>query len=299
MTRRLWIDHPFVVTGADGFVGQALVKRLLEMGAKVVPLDSNPSFETTVSVDIRDPKISDFIPENAIVIHLAALSTDQQCRENPERAVEVNVLGSLNLAEACRRKNASQMVFASSEWVYGDIDGDEIKSEISPIDLTKLTSVYAVTKAVSEAFLRSGLGPENSTILRFGIVYGPRDSSWSVVERLLFDVSEKDTVTVGSLRTGRRFIYVEDLVDGILASLGQKGVSTFNLSGDDLVTLGDIIQISDSLLLRKTVVIESNPEAWVQRNPSNAFAKQELEWNPTHHINQGMEKVAQYLGLLN
>jgi nucleoside-diphosphate-sugar epimerase len=290
--------RPVVVTGADGFVGRSLVDRLRKQGAEVIAIDSEPTVEGTIKANICDPMIEQWIPPQSIVIHLAALSTDGQCRQEPEKAVRVNILGTLNLANVSKQKGASQFIFASSEWVYGDTNGEEVKTESSPVDVATLTSVYAVTKAATEPMLRSEIAPENVTNLRFGIVYGPRPDSWSAVERLLVDVSEKATIQVGSVRTGRRFIYVDDLVDGILASIGQLGFSTFNLSGNDLVTIGDIITTSARLLSRAPEVIEASPDDWVQRNPSNALAVETLGWSPQHDISQGIREVADFLGLV-
>jgi len=292
------IEGPVFVTGADGFVGRSLVSRLRKQGVEVVAIDAEPSVEGTVKADICDPKIEQLIPPQSIVIHLAALSTDGQCRKEPQKAVQVNILGTLNLANVSRKKNARQFIFASSEWVYGDTDGDEVKTEGSHVDVATLTSVYAVTKAATEPMLRSEIAPENVTNLRFGIVYGPRHDSWSAVERLLVNVSEQSTIQVGSMRTGRRFIYVDDLVDGILASIGQLGFSTFNLSGNDLVTIGDIIATSAKLLSRTPEVIQASPDDWVQRNPSNALAVETLGWSPQHDISQGILEVAEFLGLV-
>ena len=298
MSKELELAGPIVVTGADGFVGRSLVSRLRSQGVEVVAIDAKPTIEGTIRADICDPKIGQLIPEQSIVIHLAALSTDGQCRQEPERAVQINILGTLNLANVSRQKNARQFIFASSEWVYGDTAGEEVKTETSPVDVATLTSVYAVTKAATEPMLRSEIAPENVTNLRFGIVYGPRPDSWSAVERLLVDVSEKTTIQVGSIRTGRRFIYVEDLVDGIIASFGQLGFSTFNLNGDNLVTMGDIITTSAELLSRTPEVIQASPEDWVQRNPSNALAVSTLDWSPQHNIVQGIREVAQFLDLV-
>jgi UDP-glucose 4-epimerase len=289
---------PVVVTGADGFIGRALVAQLRGAGANVVAIDADPAIEGTVKADICDPDIGRLVPQGSVVIHLAALSTDGSCRQDPVRAVEVNVQGTLNLARASRENAVRQFIFASSEWIYGDASGEMVQSEDTPIDVARLTSFYAVTKAAAEPMLRSPIGPDNVTILRFGIVYGPRPDSWSAVERLLMDVSEKPVVHVGSLRTGRRFIYVDDLVAGILASIGQAGFCTFNISGDVMVTMGDIISTSAKLLGRNPEVVESSPNDWVQRNPSNAFAVRTLNWTPQYDIASGLRAVAEYLGLL-
>jgi nucleoside-diphosphate-sugar epimerase len=105
------IVGPVLVTGADGFVGRSLVSRLRKQGVEVIAIDAEPSVEGTVKADICDPEIEQLIPSQSIVIHLAALSTDGQCREEPEKAVQVNILGTLNLANVSRKKKCASVYF--------------------------------------------------------------------------------------------------------------------------------------------------------------------------------------------
>lgn len=112
---------PVVVTGADGFVGSRLVSVLRERKFDVIALDSKPLREGTIKADITDPSIAAFVPEGSVVVHLAALASDGECRREPERAVKINVLGTLNLTTAAASKGIRQFIFASSAWVYGEM----------------------------------------------------------------------------------------------------------------------------------------------------------------------------------
>ena len=151
--------------------------------------------------DILDPAVADAIPEGATVVHLAAISRDPDCRADPKRAFDVNVGGTLNLAAAAKRRKAAQFIFASSEWVYGDVRNDEVQVESQPIDLTGMKSEYAITKLVGEQLLKLDKGLEAVTVLRFGIVYGPRAQNWSAVEALANNVYRGNEIKVGSAKT--------------------------------------------------------------------------------------------------
>ena len=292
-----YLDHPVVITGSDGFVGHALRVKLQNMGLKTICIDSNPIIDGTLKGDITSSQISNLIPENSIIVHLAAMSTDSMCKQDPISAININMIGTINLANIAVLKKCKQFIFASSEWVYGDTDKKIEKNENSAIDISRLTSIYAVTKAAMEPIINQILGTTNTVILRFGLVYGPREKSWSAVERLLVDVSEKEIIEVGSLENGRCFIYIDDLVEGIISSFRVKGNNLFNLSGDKLLTLGDVIKTSSALLSKNPRVKEIDPTKFVQRNLSNLKAKELLGWEPKIDLYTGLERIAKYLKL--
>jgi nucleoside-diphosphate-sugar epimerase len=292
-----YLKFPIVITGADGFVGRALNDKLQNLGFQTICIDSNPIFDETLKGDITSSKISILIPENSIIVHLAAMSTDSMCKQDPISAININMIGTINLANIAVEKRCKQFIFASSEWVYGDTDGKNEKNENSAIDVSSLKSIYAVTKAAMEPILNQLLGTTNTVILRFGIVYGPREKSWSAVERLLVDVSEKEIIEVGSLENGRCFIYIDDLVEGIISSFRAKGNNLFNLSGDKLITLGDVIKTSAELLSKNPIIKEKDSTKFVQRNLSNLKARESLEWEPKIDLNNGLERIANYLKL--
>ena len=292
-----YLKFPIVITGADGFVGRALNDKLQNLGFQTICIDSNPISDETLKGDITSSKISILIPENSIIVHLAAMSTDSMCKQDPISAININMIGTINLANIAVEKKCKQFIFASSEWVYGDTDGRNEKNENSAIDVSTLKSIYAVTKAAMEPIINQILGTTNTVILRFGIVYGPREKSWSAVERLLVDVSEKEIIEVGSLENGRCFIYIDDLVEGIISSFRVKGNSLFNLSGDKLITLGDVIKTSAELLSKNPIVKEKDPTKFVQRNLSNLKARESLEWEPKIDLHNGLDRIAKYLKL--
>ena len=250
------------VTGSQSFIGRRLFERCKTSGVNAVGIDSIVSTGSgTTQADIRDPAIADLIPEEATVVHLAAISRDPDCRADPRGAFDVNVTGTLNVAAAAEKRRATQFIFASSEWVYGEVGNDDVQREDHPIDVTAIRSEYALTKIVGEQCLKLASKLRAVTVLRFGIVYGPRTSNWSAVEALFNAVREKDVVSVGSLATGRRFIHVEDIVGGILKTVGRTGFEIFNLSGNSVITLGEVVEQSAELLGRRPPVDEKNPKA--------------------------------------
>ena len=281
-----------VIIGSEGFIGNELKHRCRSRGIAVTGIDGSPSTDADyIMMDIRSPDVGDVIPRDVdAMVHLAAISRDEDCRANPHLAYDVNILGTLNLMRVARERGVKQFIFASSEWVYGEVTGQTAQTEDQPIDVTRISSEYALSKAVAEQTLRmahnQGMCPV--TILRFGIVYGPRLNNWSAVESLFNAVKTQDQVKVGSLATARRFIHVSDIADGILSAIGNPGFEIFNLSGDNLVTLGDVVEQSRIVLNRHPQVIETDPDNPSIRNPDNRKARDKLAWKPNIDLKSGL-----------
>ncbi len=290
-----------VITGSESFVGRELILQCKNKGLDVVGFDSINATNTDYEfhqVDIRSPDISDFIPSGAdAIIHLAALSRDADCKNRAYECFDVNVIGTLNLIKASLRKNVKQFIFASSEWVYDEFKKDEEKDEDAYINISNLGSEYALSKLVSEINLKQQykIGFCDVTILRFGIIYGPRRSNWSAVESIFNGVKDQTKVTIGSSKTGRRFVHVSDIANGIIKSIGLKGFNIINLTGNNVITLQEIIETSQKILNKSVKIIETNPSQISLRNPSNKKAKELLRWEPRMDLETGLKTLLDFI----
>ena len=253
-----------VITGSESFVGKELISQCKKNGIKFIGLDmldkENPDYEFH-KVDIKSSKIADYIPENVdAVIHLAALSRDADCKGKAYECFETNVMETLNLINVCKAKNVGQLIFASSEWVYDKFENGQEKNEDSLIDAYNHTSEYAFSKLVTEINLRQQyeLGFCSVTILRFGIIYGPRKNNWSAVESIASTIKNKNEITVGSLENARRFIHVSDITTGIIKSIGLRGFNILNLTGNNLITMRNLIDECEKIYGKKTTIMEKD-----------------------------------------
>jgi len=284
-----------VITGSESFLGGKLISSLKSKNQKFIGIDisENSQEYDFVKMDIRSVELEKIIPKNSTIIHLAALSSDPICRENPHQAFDINVMGTLNLIKTAIKVNAQQLIFASTEWVYGDFEGTEEKTEDTPIDITKFVSEYALSKIVSEMNLKQQYkkGLDNITILRFGIIYGPRERNWSAFESIVHSVKHSDSVSIGSLKTGRRFIHIDDIISGIELSVGKKGFEIINLSGDKIITLKDIICAAEQYYKKSIKILEKDSNNISIRNPSNEKAKKNLEWTPKINLIEGLKSI--------
>jgi nucleoside-diphosphate-sugar epimerase len=280
------------ITGAESFVGKRLVKHCKDKKISYSGVDVVASEDSNISkIDICDDDLSELIPFDSVVIHLAAISRDPDCAKNPSLANKINVEGTLNVLRSAQVRDCRQLIFASSEWVYGQVSNDSEQRESDEIHIQRLESIYAITKAVGEHYLKLLREDLAVTILRFGIIYGPRPSNWSAVESLFNSVKNNEEVIVGSLKAGRRFIHVDDICAGILAAVGQIDFEIFNISSDSTVTLGQVIEESKKIHGTTPKVKESSPEKISLRNPSNLKAKQRLNWSPLVSLSDGLKSL--------
>ena len=290
-----------IVTGSESFVGKEFIKQCLINNFSVIGIDAIKVENTDYDFhqcDIRSANIEHLIPENTdAVIHLAALSRDPDCAGNAYECFDVNVMGTLNLMKACMEKNVKQFIFASSEWVYDEFKEDEIKDEDSFTNIANHHSEYALSKLVSESNLRQKYeqGFCEVTILRFGIIYGPRKNNWAAVESLMSAVKNQSEIKVGSRKNARRFIHISDLANGIKKSIGLSGFNILNLTGNKLITLDEIIEKSQMLLGRSVRIIETDPTHVNIRNPSNEKAKKLLNWEPKITIEEGLKSINNFI----
>lgn len=289
-----------LITGSESFVGRELVAQCRKKGMAVVGVDAVIGKAGTIAADIRDRTLASSLPDGIeTVVHLAAVSRDPDCRRDPVACYDVNVAGTVNVFEAARAKGARQFIFASTEWVYDSFEAGRAKTEDDAIDWTKLTSEYALSKIAAEQALHlrhlaTGLPV---TVLRFGIIYGPRTDNWSAVEALLTKVAGGEAVEVGARGTARCFIHVADIARAILASVGRDAYDVINIQGDAPVTLGDVIDASAGVLGMAPNVVETNPFQPNIRNVSNARAKVLLGWRPQIGLTDGLRTVADFLDL--
>ena len=221
-----------LVTGGSGFIGSHVVDRLQARGLEPRIFDLVPSPHhragdvDTVLGDLCDPDaVRDALQGCDAVLHLAALADVDQVTQDPALADRVNVRGTQSLLDAARELEIGRFVYASTIWVYGDAAGPEAVDEDTPLGLPK--HFYTATKIAGEMYTSAytELYGLEHTILRFGIPYGPRSRPTAVVAAFTAKALAGQPLTIaGDGTQSRRFVYVEDLADGVAVSLDPVAV---------------------------------------------------------------------------
>ena len=162
----------------------------------------------------------------------------------------------------------------------------------------KLTSDYAITKLISENHLIDYYKKNknlNITILRFGIIYGERRNNWSAVEAIFNSVKNSDVITIGSKKTARKFIHINDIVTGIIKSLKLKRLNLINLQGPKLITLNDLIETSCKILQKKVKIFEKDKKNPSIRNVLNDRSITKLKFKSKISLSDGLIRLNKYL----
>lgn len=242
-----------VVTGAAGFVGFHVARRLLELGREVVGLDNVNAYYATrlkrdrlaelsgrsgwrfVEGDLCDATLVADVMRAAgsqCVIHLAAQAGVRWSLENPSAYVQSNLVGFGNLLEACRHAGTANLIYASSSSVYGA----NTKTPFTVGDtVDHPVSLYAATKKANELMAHSyaHLFGLPCTGLRFFTVYGPWGrpdmAYWKFTEAIL-EGRPIEVFGEGLLR--RDFTYIDDVVEAIVRMADSPAAANSSWSGD-------------------------------------------------------------------
>jgi UDP-glucuronate 4-epimerase len=243
-----------LVTGAAGFIGYHVAKRLLDAGHQVVGLDNlNPYYDPALKEarlaklrtskafkfyrnDIADKRsiVALFDAERpGLVVHLAAQAGVRYSIENPQAYADTNLLGFLNILEACRHGDVQHLVYASSSSVYG---ANTRVPFATHHNVDHPISLYAATKKANELMAHSYAAIHRIPVtgVRFFTVYGP----WGRPDMAMFLFTEAiaagrpiSVFNYGKMR--RDFTYIDDIVEGVYRVLLRPAAPDPHWSGDD------------------------------------------------------------------
>ena len=246
------------VTGACGFIGSHLTRKLIEQGYFVVGLDCLDDNLYSRSVkesrlkslkklnnfeylnrNIAKDELDSSIKDSKFVFNLAAIPGQVLSWTLFDQYVESNILGTKKVIDTCIRNNVSKIIHASTSSVYGKFAvGNEIQE-------TKPISHYGITKLASENLLFALTNETNLDfiILRYFSVYGPGQRPDMAIHRFLAAIKKGQEINITGDGTQKRDItYVEDVVDATISALSlidRKQI--FNISGGKQFTLNQII----------------------------------------------------------
>ena len=295
-----------LVTGGAGFIGSNLVDHLINQGHELVVVDDLSSGKKSYvnqqakfyKLDIRSTKLEKIFSREKIevVYHLAAQIDVRKSVADPAFDVDINIIGSLNLLENCRRFKVKKIIFSSTGGaIYGE--AEEIPTtEYAP---TYPVSPYGINKLAFEKYLNyyfqvHGL---NYTILRFANVYGPRQfkGGEAGVIAIFIDNAVKglESKQFGDGKQTRDFVYVDDVIRALVLAKDIDCRGEINIGLGKEVNLLEIRQEIEAALSEPMKIKEEPGKVGEQRRSvlSRERAKAVLNWEPEIDLKEGIKRT--------
>ena len=306
-----------LVTGGAGFIGSHLVERLLADGHEVAILDDFNDFydpeikrgniaavEDKITVhkaDLRDASAVKTVFHSGkfeTVIHLAARAGVRPSITQPQLYYDTNVDGTLHLLEAARAVGIDRFIFASSSSVYGLAKTVPFSEDLH---LTQTLSPYAATKIAGEFLCStySHLYRMRIVVLRFFTVYGPRQRPDLAIHQFTRRISEGQAIDqFGDGTTRRDYTYIDDIIQGVMASLGYDGplFDIFNLGESETIPLKDLIAAIEETLGRKATInlLPEQPGDVPLTCADISKARRLLGYEPTTPLRVGLPRFVEW-----
>jgi nucleoside-diphosphate-sugar epimerase len=298
-----------LITGANGFVGSFLKKKLC-LKYKVYGVDiikdnfKHKNYKFT-NHDVSDSSLLKKFSKINIdqIVHLSAISTDKIFKDKPASSFSSNINSVINLLNLASLKKIENFTFASSEWAYGNQNMMKKLNEKFKIDRSKNLSGYGVSKLIGEDIIINFYNNniiKNYTILRFGIVFGPRKKPSSAVEGLLKEVKKDKIIFIGgSKKSARKFIYIDDLISGLEKVIKKKRKGIYNLSNDKLYNMEDIVKTANNIFKLDKKIFIKNKSKPVIRNMQNQKFKKTFLWKPKYDLKLSIKDIIKKVDYLN
>jgi CDP-glucose 4,6-dehydratase len=312
-----WKGTHVFITGADGFLGSWLTKRIAEEGAEVTVLlrdrkaDSrlrlfgllekvNAVYGSVEDMDVLLRALNEYSIE--VMFHLAAQTLVGTANRSPLSTFESNIKGTWNVLEAARQLKLPRLIMASSDKAYGDHEKLPYTEDFClrgqhPYDVSKscadlLAQAYAKTYGM------------NICITRCGNIYGGGDTNWSrIVPGTMRSLIKGEAPTIRSDGTLiRDYIYVEDVVDAYLslAETMQKkkiGGEAFNFGTSTPLSVLQMVKRIGKATMKEDIkprILSEAPNEIREQHLDSTKAAKVLGWKPKHTLDEGLKKTHEW-----
>lgn len=301
----------FIVTGGAGFIGSSLARLLLSEGYEVVVFDdlssgsrdNVPEGAKLIVGDVSnrgdlERAEAEARGDDVAIVHLAAVSGVVEAREDPSRAVRVNVLGTQEVLDLARRLDA-YVAIASSAAVYGDVSEVPVREDMQ----LRPTSLYGLTKLFDEQLAEQARRDYGlrSAYLRLFNVYGPRMRRGPYAS-VIYNFMEAAIrglrpVIYGDGLNTRDFVYVDDVARAFVEAVRRRATGPFNIGTGREVSVLDILK-----LVSKVTGVDLRPEfreprpGDIRRSCADiSKAREGLGWEPRVSLEEGLRLTYNYM----
>ena len=307
-----------LVTGASGFIGMHLCKKLLEDGNNVFGVDNmNAYYDLSLKENrlkvLLDYDNFEFFKEdisdlNSIihifkkcqpekVVNLAAQAGVRYSLKDPQAYINSNIVGFMNILEACRNYQVKGLIYASSSSVYGGNN----KIPFSVRDRTdKPESIYAASKKANELMAQTynHLYGLNTTGLRFFTVYGP----WGRPDMAYYLFSDKilkeqPLYVFNNGEIYRDFTYIDDIIKGTVTAIDLNyNCEIFNLGNNSSKSVLDLVYLLEEVLGKKAIIkfTDLQPGDVKITYADIEHSRKKINYNPTTKLSKGITSFIEW-----
>ena len=301
-----------LVTGGTGFLGSHLCKKLCELGNNVFCLDNNYTGKVSNIQNLLDKQNFHYIHHDIInpiilnnnidqIFHLACPASPPKYQKDPIYTAKTCFIGSLNVLEFARRKNAVCLLSSTSE-IYGEPEiSPQVETYRGNVNTLGIRSCYDEGKRIAETLFMDFNRFYNveTRIIRIFNTYGPymdKNDGRVITNFINQALRGKDITIYGAGTQTRSFCYVTDLIDGMIKCMNSNYVKPINLGNPNELSIVKLAQKilglikSDSRIIYKDLP-EDDP---THRKPNIHLARVLLEWEPKIDLNDGLKKTIAY-----
>ena len=276
------MKNSILITGATGFIGKHLVKKIPNYN---IAVDQNGK-----NIDLRIRKEVLKIRRSDIVIHLAGkIPSEKNYSKNI--FFEHNFLGTLNILEYCIKKKVKKIIFVSS-YVYGNPE----KNPISEKHQIKPHNAYTKSKVLSEELCKiyAEKYKIEIIILRPFNIFGNLQKDNSLISNIIKSIENNSHITIINKNNKRDYLFVDDLVNAIIKLIDYKcKFEIFNIGSGKSYSFENVVQLFEKenkkKIKRKYKTSKKNSIPKIQADISKI--KKEIKWNPKYTLVEGIEKI--------
>ncbi len=310
-----WKHQKVLITGANGFIGSHLVKKLIDLDADVIVLNHkifsknlilNQSYidktKEKIIAKIEDKEaIFDVFKKNkpTFVFHLAAQPIVELGDKDPLSTFETNIMGTANILEAARKFKTKGIIIASSAHVYGQ-NKVPLLEEYFPQPSRPYETSKACADILAQTYAIHYKLP--IAIARFVNIYGPGDNNQRLIPRTIKLLKQKESPIIYNNKIVRDFLYIDDAIDAYLTLAKKikknnidKSNIVYNFGSGQQYTVGKIINLIIKLMSKKDIQLiyenKTRPNEIIEQYLDITKAKKILNWQAKYSLENGLKET--------